>query len=365
MERLNHSRTNTYAGSQGVERRLTPPRAGGAADASAAPGDLGEGAERRRASLPSGGAASHPAPEVVAYLDRLRLERGYSAHTVAAYGRDLSKFTAWCRRHGVALAAASRDEVRAYLRDVGAQRLSRATQARQLAALRGFFRFVQADGLRGDEPTAALAAPRLRRPLPRYLHAAQVEALLAAPRAAPAATPAERARRLRDHAMLQVLYACGLRVSELIALRPDDLDLEMGLVRCRGKGDKQRLVPLGRAAQAALREWLAEGWRRILSARRRGGETPAWLFPTAAGRAMTRQAFWRNLAAYGRQAGLAARLSPHMLRHSFATHLLEGGADLRSVQTMLGHAEIATTQIYTHVLTARLREVYQAHHPRA
>lgn len=365
MERVNRFRTNTYADSPGVDRRAAAPLAGGAGDASTVPIGLAAGGDRRRPSVPHRDGALAPAPEVLAYLDRLRLERGYSVHTVAAYGRDLGKFGAWCRRRGTEVAAASRDEVRMYLRDVGAQRLSRATQARQLAALRGFFRFVQAEGWRGDEPTAALAAPRLRRPLPRYLHAAQVEALLAAPLAAPAAAPAERARRLRDHAMLQVLYACGLRVSELISLRPDDLDLEMGLVRCRGKGDKQRLVPLGRAAQAALREWLTDGWRQILSARRCAGGAPAWLFPTASGQAMTRQAFWRNLAAYGRQAGLAARLSPHMLRHSFATHLLEGGADLRSVQTMLGHAEIATTQIYTHVLTARLREVYQAHHPRA
>ncbi|MGH9534756.1 MAG: site-specific tyrosine recombinase XerD [Terriglobales bacterium] len=301
---------------------------------------------------------------MAAYLHRLQIERGYSAHTVMAYARDLAKFGAWWRRRAQPLAHASRDDLRAFLRDLSDRQLSRASQARQLAVLRGFFRFLQAEGRRGDDPTEALAAPQVRRPLPRYLHVQQVEALLAAPGARPTRTAADKARRLRDHAMLQVVYACGLRVSELVALRPEDLDLDLGLLRCRGKGDKERLVPLGRAAQGALREWLQDGWRQILSPRRRAA-APACLFPTAAGRPMTRQAFWQTLAAYGRQAGLARRLSPHMLRHSFATHLLEGGADLRSVQSMLGHAEIGTTQIYTHVLTARLREVYQAHHPRA
>lgn len=295
-------------------------------------------------------------PEEQDYLRRLAVERGYSRHTLAAYSRDLGKFAAWRRRQAGPLLSADGAQVRAFLRSLETQHRSPATQARQLAVLRGFYRDCRANGLREDDPTEALTAPRARRPLPRYLHPAQVEALLAAPLAGAGAAAW---RRQRDHAMLQLLYASGLRVSELIALRIEDLDLEAGLVRCRGKGDKQRLVPFGRTAAAALRGWIEGGWRRP-----RGG-APVCLFPTASGRPMSRQAYWRSLAAYGRRAGLRRRLSPHMLRHSFATHLLAGGADLRSVQTLLGHAEIATTQIYTHVMAPGVRAAYQAHHPRA
>ncbi|MGH9525629.1 MAG: tyrosine recombinase [Terriglobales bacterium] len=297
------------------------------------------------------------------YLHHLRLERGYSPHTLTGYRRDLGKFAAWCRRHHGTPLQADRAQVRAFLRAIEQQHLSPATQARQLAVLRGLYRDWRANGVRADNPAEALTSPRRLRRLPRYLNLAQVEALLAAPLAAPARGPAALRRRQRDHAMLQLLYASGLRVSELIALRVEDLDQELGLLCCRGKGDKQRLVPFGRAAAAALRAWLEGGWRQM--AARRGGGPPACLFPTASGRPMSRQAYWRSLAAYGRQAGLDRRLSPHMLRHSFATHLLAGGADLRSVQTLLGHADIATTQIYTHVQAARLQAAYRAHHPRA
>lgn len=315
-------------------------------------------------------AASSPlGPEGLDYLRRLAVERGYSRHTLAAYERDLRKFAVWCQRHHCTPMGAGGAQVRAFLRSLETRHLSPATQARQLAVLRGLYRDWRANGIRGDDPTEALAAPRARRPLPRYLHPAQVEALLAAPLAgAQAAAPlAASWRRQRDHAMLQLLYASGLRVSELIALRREDLDLDAGLVCCRGKGDKQRLVPFGRAAGAALRAWIAGGWQQPRGRTGRGGSRPpvVCLFPTASGRPMSRQAYWRSLAAYGRQAGLPQRLSPHMLRHSFATHLLAGGADLRSVQTLLGHAEIATTQIYTHVLAPRVRAAYQAHHPRA
>lgn len=345
MARVNHSRPITYAAAThaGQERRAA-------------------GRDRRR-PMP---------PEVEDYLRRLAIERGYSAHTLAAYTRDLNKFDGWCQRHHATPVVASTAQLREFLRSLGGAKLSPATQARQLAALRGLYRDWRVHGVRDDDPTEALVAPRSRRPLPHYLSLAQVEALLAAPLAASRATsqPGRRPRafrptwrRLRDHAMLQLLYASGLRVSELIALRREDLDLESGLVRCRGKGEKQRLAPFGRSAAAALRLWLEQGWRQAGAVRRT--TAPACLFPTASGGPMSRQAYWRSLASYGRQAGLSQRLFPHMLRHSFATHLLAGGADLRSVQTLLGHAEIATTQIYTHVLAPRLRAAYQAHHPRA
>jgi integrase/recombinase XerD len=294
------------------------------------------------------------------FLNYLRIEKGLSAQTLSAYAQDVDRFFDWCRRGGRAPAACSRTEVQQYLLALHEQGLSARSVARHLVTMRGFYRYLQLDRVRRDNPCEALQSPRAWRVLPKCLNAGEIEALLAAPLAGESRSEARLWRRMRDRSMLHLLYASGLRVSELVALPVEGLDLELGLVRCRGKGDKERLVPLGRAAQAAIREFLEQARTRLL----RGRSSPV-LFPTASGRAMTRQMFWKKIAGYGRAAGIRARLTPHMLRHSFATHLLEGGADLRSVQTMLGHADIATTQIYTHVASSRLRQVYRAHHPRA
>jgi integrase/recombinase XerD len=225
--------------------------------------------------------------------------------------------------------------------------------ARHLVTLRVFFRFAVVEGMMGEDPTLNLESPRVWKSLPVFLSLEQVERLLAEP---DIAKPLGK----RDAAMLEVLYSTGLRVSELVGLRLAELDLSMGCVRCVGKGNKERLVPLGRKAIEALRLYLGEARAQLL----RGRASP-YVFLNHRGTRMTRVGFWKALKAYGRRAGLPPRLSPHKLRHSFATHLLERGADLRAVQVMLGHADISTTQIYTHVTQERLRQIYRTHHPRA
>jgi integrase/recombinase XerD len=291
---------------------------------------------------------------LAAFLDHLAVERGLSPNTVAAYRRDLSQADAWIgKQHGHRLGEADATELVGLLRDLRDAGLSSSSVARKLSALRMFFRFLVGEGLRPDEPTRLLESPRPWRTLPRYLNEAEVEALLSAPD--PAAP-----RGLRDRAMLEVLYATGLRVSELVRLRHEDINLEAAFVQVRGKGDRERLVPLGDAATEAVRRFRGEGRQTLL-----GGTDSDVLFPTARGRPLTRQAFWKNLRRLALVAGIATPFSPHTLRHSFATHLLEHGADLRTVQSLLGHANITTTQIYTHVSRERLRRIYRATHPRA
>ncbi|MGH9543442.1 MAG: site-specific tyrosine recombinase XerD [Terriglobales bacterium] len=302
------------------------------------------------------------APEIEAFLHQARVEQGLAPNTVAAYARDLAKLSRWSQAQERPLATCQRTDLQRYLLSLRTMGLSGASVARHMVSMRRLFRYLILDRVRADDPCEGLESPRLGLRLPKVLSADEVERLLATPGAPAAIQPAARARQLRDLAMLQVLYASGLRVSELVALRQEDVDLEMGLVRCRGKGDKQRLVPLGRTAAAALRHYLRDGRRQLMPP---GRTERGWLFPTARGGPMSRQAFWKKIGAWGRRAGLRTSLAPHMLRHSFATHLLERGADLRSVQTMLGHADIATTQIYTHVVMGRLRQVYKRHHPRA
>jgi integrase/recombinase XerD len=226
-----------------------------------------------------------------------------------------------------------------------------------LVTLRGFYRFLLIEDLIKSDPTLTLESPKVRRRLPTFLRVAEVEKLLAQPDLSTLAG-------LRDRAMIEVLYSSGLRVSELIGLRVSDLDMQTGSVRCVGKGDKERLVPIGRRALAAVEQYLASARPLIMRARRMQTPVP-FLFLNRRGGNISRCGVWKVLAAYGRKAGLRLRLTPHKLRHSFATHLLEGGADLRSVQLMLGHADISTTQIYTHVVEERLKAVYKAHHPRA
>lgn len=299
-------------------------------------------------------------PMAEAFLHYIRVEKGLSANTLSAYARDMEKFCAWSGTAGRTPVECRRADIQDFLLSLYRRNLSARSVARTLVTLRGFFRYLQLDRMRRDNPTEGIETPKSWRNLPRYLSTDEVDKLLAVPTSIVVRSERGRCLRLRDRAMLEVLYASGLRVSELIRLRVQDLDLDGGVLQCHGKGDKQRLVPVGRSAIEQVRLYLESGRALILRNR-----TSEYLFPTGRGRPLTRQAFWRKISTYGVQAGLTTHLSPHLLRHSFATHLLERGADLRSLQTMLGHADITTTQIYTHVLTGRLQQVYKACHPRA
>jgi len=230
--------------------------------------------------------------------------------------------------------------------------------ARHLVSLRNLFRFAQTEELISIDPTLNLESPKLRKSLPSYLRIEEVDRLLQQPNLA---SP----YGLRDRAIIEVLYSSGLRVSELVNLRVADLDMRMGCLRCIGKGDKERLVPVGRKALLAVQKYLEVSRPMLLRARGSNGAATPYLFVNRSGNRISRIGIWRILTALGRRAGIREGLSPHKLRHSFATHLLERGADLRSVQLMLGHADISTTQIYTHVIEERLKQVYKAHHPRA
>jgi integrase/recombinase XerD len=287
------------------------------------------------------------------FLDHVKVERGLARNSVLAYGRDLAKFRAYCAQAGLAsVGAVEARHLLAYLVRLGEEGAAARTQARSLAALRGLFRHLRLERHIERDPAAELEAPRIGRPLPEVLSEEEVERLLAAP-------DARKTRGLRDAAMLETLYATGLRVSELCALRLVDVNLDHGFLSTMGKGGKQRLVPLGDEAAARIREYL-EGARPALVR----GRSFVELFVGPRGR-LTRQGFWKLLAAYARAAGITRPISPHKLRHSFATHLIDRGADLRAVQAMLGHADVGTTQIYTHVSNRRLKDVYRRHHPRA
>jgi integrase/recombinase XerD len=287
------------------------------------------------------------------YLAQLKVERNLSPHTIAAYARDLGQLFEHLERAGVkGPAQVTAAHLTAFLLARARGGAGSRTRARALSAVRGFFRFLREEREIDNDPTAVIDSPKLARRLPEVLGLEEIDRLLAAP---DRATP----RGLRDAAMIETVYATGLRVSELVKLRVEDLDLAQGCARATGKGRKQRLVPLGEVATDLLRRYLAEA--RATFSRAPGGA----LFVTRLGRGMTRQGFWKLLAAYARAAGIRARVHPHRLRHSFATHLLARGADLRAVQAMLGHADISTTEIYTHVSRARLLELYKKHHPRA
>jgi integrase/recombinase XerD len=295
--------------------------------------------------------ASSPALE--RFLSHLLAVRGLSPRTAEAYQRDLCDLMRWLKGRGEkTLEHAGEDDLEGWLRSARAAGLAPTTRARRLSAVRTFLRYLRDEGRRRDDPSRRLLGPKRRRPLPRVLGEGEVDALLAAP---DPGTP----RGQRDRAMLEVLYATGLRVSELCGLRARQVDLRRGLVRVIGKGRRERVVPVGSKAILALKEFLDRGRPAL----RPQGET---LFPGRAGAPMTRQAFWLNLRRLATTAGIdRARISPHVLRHSFATHLVEHGADLRTVQTLLGHQDISTTEIYTHVARERLRQLYDAHHPRA
>jgi integrase/recombinase XerD len=294
---------------------------------------------------------------IALFMNYIKVEKGLAANTLSAYDRDLRKFERFAEKHGLHLEALNRDHVVDFLGDLYRQGLDSRTVARHLVSIRNLFRFALAEGALSADPTLNLESPKVRRSLPSYLRMEDVDRLLNQP---DPSTP----QGLRDRAILEVLYSTGLRVSELVHLKVSDLEMRMGCLRCIGKGDKERLVPVGRKALAAVQAYLGKS-RPLLLRGREAGKTTPWLFVNRSGNRLSRVGIWRLLTAHGQRAGIRARLSPHKLRHSFATHLLERGADLRSVQLMLGHADISTTQIYTHVMEERLKQVYKAHHPRA
>ncbi|HVS87195.1 MAG TPA: site-specific tyrosine recombinase XerD [Candidatus Acidoferrum sp.] len=293
---------------------------------------------------------------ISSFLTHVKVEKGLSSNTVSAYKRDLVKFDAFARKRKLSLEAISRDDLVDFLAGLYRQKLESRTVARQLVTLRNFFRFAQIQELISVDPSINLESPKIRRTLPGYLRLEEIERLLEQP---DEKTPLG----LRDRAMLEVLYSTGLRVSELISLRVSDVDTKVGCVRCIGKGDKERIVPVGRKALVMVEKYLRAA-RPPLCGKGKSASSPT-LFVNRRGTALSRVGVWKILSAYGRRAGLRVPIKPHMLRHSFATHLLERGADLRSVQLMLGHADISTTQIYTHVVEERLKQIYKAHHPRA
>jgi integrase/recombinase XerD len=287
------------------------------------------------------------------FLNYIRVEKGLARNTLLAYGQDLGKFAAFAAARGKSLQDIDRDDIVEFLTSLYRRRLDSRSVARHLVTLRVFFRFAQGEGLIPNDPTEHLQSPRIRMRLPSFLSVEEVDRLLAQP-------DLTRPGGLRDKAMLELLYSTGMRVSEMLDLTLDDIRYEMGYLRCMGKGSRERLVPVGRPALRAIERYLRHGRAKLLNKK-----TSPYLFVNHLGKRMSRTGFWKILESYGRQAELRIRLSPHKLRHSFATHLLERGADLRSVQLMLGHADIATTQIYTHVVQDRLKQIYKAHHPRA
>jgi len=290
---------------------------------------------------------------IAAYLRHLEVERRLSPHTLHGYGRDLNRLRAFADTRGRDVTALDRADLEALVRDAMASGLSPTSAGRLVAAVRGLYRYLRRRGDLTENPAGDLHAPRAFVSLPRFLSGADVEALIGAP---DTSTPAG----LRDRALIEVLYATGLRVSELVGLRLADVRLDRGYVQCLGKGRKERIVPLGDIAAGWVSRYLSEG-RPALVVKK----DPPWLFVSQRGaRKLNRGSFWQILKDYGEAAGIRAHLSPHVLRHSFATHLLERGADLRAIQAMLGHADLSTTQIYTHVMEARLRQVYDSFHPR-
>lgn len=290
---------------------------------------------------------------VSSYLRHLDVERRLSAHTLAGYGRDLARLQAFAAGQGRDIASIDRRGLEAFVRDAMAGGLSPTSTARLVASVRGLYRHLRRRGDVRENPAEDLPAPRAFLSLPRFLSTADVDALLNAP-------DVSTAGGLRDRALIEVLYATGLRVSELVGLRLSDVRLDQGYLQCLGKGSKERIVPLGEIATGWVRRYLAEARPHFVAKK-----DPPWLFVSQRGaRRLSRGGFWQILKDYGAAAGIQAHLSPHVLRHSFATHLLERGADLRAIQTMLGHADLSTTQIYTHVLEARLRQVYDVFHPR-
>jgi integrase/recombinase XerD len=292
-------------------------------------------------------------PKIATFLHYLRAVKGLSTNTMLAYKRDIAKYAEFLGERDVGLIDATRSDVVDFLSSLYTRGLDSRSVGRHLVTIRNFYRFCLGDGLVDKDPAANVESPKIYRTLPHFLSVAEVERLLMQPHAS---TPLG----LRDKAMIELMYSTGLRVSELCGLRVSDIQMNGGSLRCIGKGDKERIVPVGRKALEAVEAYLRDSRPKLL----REAASP-YLFLGKNGGRIGRIQFWMLLKAYGQKAGLRESLNPHMLRHSFATHLLDRGADLRSVQLMLGHADISTTQIYTHVVEERLKQVYKAHHPRA
>jgi len=290
---------------------------------------------------------------VDAYLSHLAVDRRLSPHTVESYARDLTLLGRFAAGADSAIEALDRRSLEAAVRQLMAEGRSPKSVARAVACFRGFYRFLVVAGHLPNNPADDLRAPRAWKTLPKFLSVEDVDKLLEAP-------DVSEPRGLRDRALIEVLYATGLRVSELVSLKPHDLNLESGYLTTTGKGRKQRLVPLGDEAASWVARYVKESRPALLKKR----TSPRLFVNARGGTGLTRVGFWKILTAYGRQAGIKSSLSPHVLRHSFATHLLDRGADLRAIQMMLGHADLSTTQIYTHILDARLRAVYDKFHPR-
>ncbi len=286
------------------------------------------------------------------FMNQLKVERGLSANTLAAYSHDLLTFFDFLGRKGVSPLEAMQNDLIAF---IGEKRphLSARSLARCLVSIRMFYRFCVTEGKVESNPARLLGIPKLHQHLPDILSRDEVEALLSQP-------DVQTGLGKRDRAMLELLYATGLRVTELMELRVNNINLDAGFVRTVGKGAKERIIPMGSKAMDALREYLGSGRPSFLKKGRASN-----LFLSSRGRPMTRQGFWKIIKGYALKAGITRRVTPHTLRHSFATHLLEGGADLRSVQVMLGHSDISTTQIYTHVAREKLRSIHEKYHPRA
>lgn len=291
-------------------------------------------------------------PIVTQYIEMLWLEKGLSEHSQDSYLSDLQHFNQWLSTHHIKIELAQRDAVLDYL----AWRLDKGYKARStarlLSALRSFYRYLVREGICETDPTALIDMPKLGQPLPKTLSEKDVEILLTAP-------DTENSIGLRDKAMLEVLYACGLRVTELVSLTLEQINLRQGVLKTFGKGRKERLVPLGEEAIIWIEQYLKQARSLILA-----GKMSDILFPSSRGDMMTRQTFWHRIKYHAKVAGITKSLSPHTLRHAFATHLLNHGADLRVVQMLLGHSDLSTTQIYTHVAQARLQELHEKHHPR-
>jgi integrase/recombinase XerD len=292
-------------------------------------------------------------PYIRAFLAYLRGEKGLAANTIAAYRRDMEKFGAFMTNSNRTLENLTHSDVVDFLRTLYHRGLDSRSVARHLVTVRHFFRFLTMEKVIAKDPTENIQSPKFAQTLPEFLSVDEVNRLLAQP-------DESTVPGLRDKAMIEILYSSGLRVSELCGLKIADIQMETGCLRCIGKGNKERIVPMGRRALDIIKKYNAKSRPEIL-----GKQTSIFLFPSKRGRPVNRFNFWKTLKIYGMRAGIQKKISPHTLRHSFATHLLDNGADLRSVQMMLGHADISTTQIYTHVVEGRLKQVYKQHHPRA
>ena len=287
------------------------------------------------------------------YVRHLEVARRLASNSLEAYSRDLVRLAAFAETQGRRVEALSLSELELFVRELMTSGLSPTSTARTVAAVRGFYKFLRLNGTIPSNPAEDLHSPRKFQALPKFLSLEDVESLLQAP-------ALDVPRGLRDKALIELLYATGLRVSELVGLRIADVRVQEGFLKTVGKGSKERIVPIGDEAARWVGRYLSDGRPRLIKKR----DVP-WLFLNSRGQRLSRVGFWKGLKAYGQKAGIRAPLSPHVLRHSFATHLLDRGADLRAIQTMLGHADLSTTQIYTHVLEARLRLVYDRFHPRS